>query len=71
MKRKSDKNSEERAKNKPMTVKVEGPQAHNYSAQYLNSTEQGRERLRNMLAEVGLVIRWMGNMSFIAMYTGG
>ena len=55
MQRKSDKNSEERAKNKPMTVKVAGPRAHNYSTQHLNSTEQAKEQLRNILAEVTIL----------------
>jgi len=45
-------NSMERSKSSPITIRVSANPAHNYSTQTLNTTEQGNEALRNMLAEV-------------------
>ncbi|XP_056000936.1 uncharacterized protein LOC130048351 isoform X2 [Ostrea edulis] len=47
----SDKNKEERDRNKVPTVRADVTVAHNYSSQSLNSTELAKEKLRQMLAE--------------------
>lgn len=54
----SDKNKEERDRNKVPTVRADVTVAHNYSSQSLNSTELAKEKLRQMLAEVGRQLQW-------------
>lgn len=47
----SDVNKAEKELNKVSTVKADVTVAHNYSTQHLNSTELGKEKLRQMLAQ--------------------
>ncbi|XP_067683346.1 uncharacterized protein [Haliotis asinina] len=46
----SIKNKLERDRNRPVTIKADVTTAHNYSTQTLNSTDLGREKLRQILA---------------------
>ena len=50
----------ERELTKPATVKADVAVAHNYSSQSLNSTEIAKEKLRQMLAQVNIVIYSFG-----------
>jgi len=50
----------ERELTKPATVKADVTVAHNYSSQSLNSTEIAKEKLRQMLAQVNIVIYRFG-----------
>lgn len=52
LKRASDINKKEKELNKVQTVKADVNVAHNYSSQYLNSTELAKEKLRQMLEKV-------------------
>lgn len=61
----SDKNKEERERTKVPTIRADVTVAHNYSSQSLNSTELAKEKLRQMLAEVG-VIRMSRNKDFFS-----
>ena len=42
--------------NRKLTVKADVDVAHNYSTQTLNSTELAKEKLRQILAKVSMVI---------------
>ena len=51
----SDVNKAEKELNKVPTVKADVTVAHNYSTHHLNSTELGKEKLRQMLAQVSKI----------------
>jgi hypothetical protein len=51
----SDVNKAEKEINKVPTVKADVTVAHNYSTHHLNSTELGKEKLRQMLAQVSKI----------------
>ena len=48
----SEANRVERSMTAPQTIKALSAPAHNYSSQALNSTEQAKEALREVLAKV-------------------
>ena len=54
MRERSNINRLQRSKTMPVTVKSDSKTAHNYSSQALNSTEQARHQLRQLLAQVSL-----------------
>ena len=56
LKRASEINKREKEMNRKLTVKADIDVAHNYSTQTLNSTELAKEKLRQILAKVSMVL---------------
>ena len=53
--------------NRKLTVKADVDVAHNYSTQTLNSTELAKEKLRQILAKVSMVIIGLAHQILILM----